>query len=264
MDERDRKERLRAFLKDRRSRLRPSDVGLPEIGMRRCPGLRRQEVAELANISATWYTLFEMARDRRVSLRMVERVADALRLDDRDRGELFALAIPQFARTAAFSEFVRHEHLVGTVETFGTLATRLRETRTTDEALDAMTQAIGNVVSPDCRLFATKFERASIGKSSTAFSRHRLAHVLAYPTIREALTRGDIVLPDDAEGQLVVPFSDGIRLRAVVVLSHADRSWPSAFESRSLDTIAALMLLSSARSSSDAAIASASADRLSA
>jgi hypothetical protein len=90
---------LRTFLIDRRGRLTPRDVGLPGYGLRRCRGLRREEVAELVGVSAAWYTLFEMARrDRRVSIRMVERVADALRLDDTDRATLYRLAIPELSR----------------------------------------------------------------------------------------------------------------------------------------------------------------------
>jgi transcriptional regulator with XRE-family HTH domain len=94
---------LRAFLKDRRGRLKPSDVGLPSYGARRCRGLRREEVAELAGVSTNWYTLFEMARrDRRASIRMIERVAEALRLDEEDRTKLLCLAVPEIARVSAF------------------------------------------------------------------------------------------------------------------------------------------------------------------
>jgi transcriptional regulator with XRE-family HTH domain len=90
---------LRAFLLERRGRLKPQDVGLPSLGPRRCPGLRREEVAELAGVSAAWYTLFETARpQRRPSLRMVERVASALRLNERDRARLYCLALPEFGR----------------------------------------------------------------------------------------------------------------------------------------------------------------------
>ncbi len=71
---------LRAFLMSRRARLRPADVGLPETGRRRTPGLRREEVAQLAGLSTEWYTLFEMAKDTGVSQRTIDAVAVALRL----------------------------------------------------------------------------------------------------------------------------------------------------------------------------------------
>jgi Helix-turn-helix domain len=53
---------LAAFLRTRRARLRPGDVGLPDLGRRRTPGLRRQEVAQLAGISVDYYIRLEQAR----------------------------------------------------------------------------------------------------------------------------------------------------------------------------------------------------------
>jgi hypothetical protein len=98
MDEHERAAALRAFLIDRRGRLKPTDVGLPHYGARRCRGLRREEVAELAGVSTTWYKFFEVARpNRRVSIQMVSRVASALRLDRRDSFELLCLAFPEIA-----------------------------------------------------------------------------------------------------------------------------------------------------------------------
>jgi transcriptional regulator with XRE-family HTH domain len=95
---------LRSFLMERRGRLKPNDVGLPSYGARRCRGLRREEVAELVGVSAHWYTLFEMARPRRrPSLRMIERVAEALRLDEADHVKLLCLAVPEIARVSSFA-----------------------------------------------------------------------------------------------------------------------------------------------------------------
>ncbi len=94
---------LRTFLKDRRGRLKPSDVGLPSYGVRRCQGLRREEVAELVGVSTHWYTLFEMARrNKRASIRMIGRVAEALQLDEEDRATLLCLAVPELARASSF------------------------------------------------------------------------------------------------------------------------------------------------------------------
>jgi hypothetical protein len=75
-----RRSELRRFLKARRDALRPEDVGLLGGGRRRTKGLRREEVAEHADVSVAWYTLFEMGRDIRVSLKTVTAVARALRL----------------------------------------------------------------------------------------------------------------------------------------------------------------------------------------
>ena len=84
---------LRAFLKSRRARLRPDDVGLPPSrGRRRAPGLRREEVAAIAGMSVNWYTLFETGRNDSISAKAVADVARALQLSTRERQHLAALA----------------------------------------------------------------------------------------------------------------------------------------------------------------------------
>jgi MmyB-like transcription regulator ligand binding domain/Helix-turn-helix domain len=101
--ETERRQELRRFLMSRRARLQPADVGLPETARRRTPGLRREEVAQLAGLSAEWYTLFEMAKDLRVSTRTVDAVAKALRLNDAETRHLHGLVsgdLPQQAPTA--------------------------------------------------------------------------------------------------------------------------------------------------------------------
>ena len=93
-----RKAALRDFLIECRARLRPQDVGLASIGRRRVPGLRREEVAELARISPAWYTLLETRpqwRRVRVSPCALDRLAAALRLSEDERTYLFALAIDE-------------------------------------------------------------------------------------------------------------------------------------------------------------------------
>lgn len=83
---------LSDFLRQRRLRLTPAEVGLPTTGRRRTPGLRREEVAALAGVGLTWYTWFEQGRDIRVSEAFLLNVAKALRLDDLECGHLFLLA----------------------------------------------------------------------------------------------------------------------------------------------------------------------------
>jgi transcriptional regulator with XRE-family HTH domain len=82
----------RAILRSRRARLRPAEVGLPDWGVRRVPGLRREEVAQLANVGLTWYTWLEQGRQARPSASVLTAIADALRLDAHEREHLFALA----------------------------------------------------------------------------------------------------------------------------------------------------------------------------
>lgn len=83
---------LRAFLLRHRQKLKLSDVGLPETGRRRTPGLRREEVAALAGVGLTWYTWFEQGRDIGVSERFLLNLARALKLDDAECAHLFLLA----------------------------------------------------------------------------------------------------------------------------------------------------------------------------
>ncbi|TFV57814.1 XRE family transcriptional regulator [Mycobacterium sp. PS03-16] len=80
------------FLRDRRARLRPSDVDLPSDGPRRTAGLRREEVAALAHISASYYTRLEQARASRPSSEVLSSVSQALKLSDDERTLLFTLS----------------------------------------------------------------------------------------------------------------------------------------------------------------------------
>ncbi|MFJ8745920.1 helix-turn-helix transcriptional regulator [Embleya sp. NPDC127516] len=87
-----RREALRDFLRDRRARLTPGDVGLPPAGRRRTPGLRREEVAVLAGVGVSWYTWLEQGRDISVSTEVLDAIAGALRLSDPERVHLYLLA----------------------------------------------------------------------------------------------------------------------------------------------------------------------------
>lgn len=82
---------LGAFLRSRRARLTPADVGLPAGFRRRTPGLRREEVALLAGVGVTWYTWLEQGRDIRPSAEALSAIADALHLDLSERRHLYIL-----------------------------------------------------------------------------------------------------------------------------------------------------------------------------
>jgi transcriptional regulator with XRE-family HTH domain len=86
-----RRAELADFLRRKRAALQPDDVGLPCGGRRRTPGLRREEVALLAGVGATWYTWLEQGRDVRASLDVLEAVARALRLTPAERSHLILL-----------------------------------------------------------------------------------------------------------------------------------------------------------------------------
>jgi transcriptional regulator with XRE-family HTH domain len=84
---------LAAFLRNRRERLSPQAAGLPSAGgRRRTPGLRREEVAQLAGVSVAWYTWLEQAREIHPSVEALDAIARALRLEPEDRAHAFALA----------------------------------------------------------------------------------------------------------------------------------------------------------------------------
>jgi transcriptional regulator with XRE-family HTH domain len=83
---------LATFLRTRRDRLRPADVGLPSAGRRRTPGLRRQEVAQLAGISVDYYIRLEQARGPHPSRQVLTAIARALMLTADEREYLFRLA----------------------------------------------------------------------------------------------------------------------------------------------------------------------------
>ncbi|MGW6441505.1 helix-turn-helix transcriptional regulator [Lentzea sp. NPDC055074] len=83
---------LGVFLRSRRERITPAEAGMPTTSRRRTPGLRREEIAMLAGISATWYTYLEQGRDVQASDQVLASLAAALRLDGAERDHLFHLA----------------------------------------------------------------------------------------------------------------------------------------------------------------------------
>ncbi|WP_406366363.1 helix-turn-helix transcriptional regulator [Streptomyces sp. NBC_01546] len=99
MDQRDQRAELGEFLRSRRARLRPEDVGLPDYGRhRRVPGLRREELALLAGVSVAYYTRLEQGSGHNVSAEVLDAIARALRLDGTERAHLTHLARPQARR----------------------------------------------------------------------------------------------------------------------------------------------------------------------
>lgn len=87
-----RRKSLSEFLKSRRARIAPEEVGFHTGNRRRTPGLRREEVAQLAGVGLTWYTWLEQGREITVSDEILESIACTLRLDAYETHHLFALA----------------------------------------------------------------------------------------------------------------------------------------------------------------------------
>jgi transcriptional regulator with XRE-family HTH domain len=91
---------LGAFLRARRELVRPEDAGIPVRGLRRVPGLRREEVAMLAGVSAQYYLRLEQGRDRNPSVQVLEALAGVLQLDAESTGYLMELGRPRTRRRA--------------------------------------------------------------------------------------------------------------------------------------------------------------------
>ncbi|MFB7493495.1 helix-turn-helix transcriptional regulator [Streptomyces sp. NPDC056161] len=86
---------LGEFLRTRRARLKPADVGLTDHSRRRrVPGLRREELAQLAGVSAAYYTRFEQGNARNVSREVLDAISRVLRLSDAEHAHLLGLARP--------------------------------------------------------------------------------------------------------------------------------------------------------------------------
>lgn len=92
MEKQQRLNELADFLRTRRARLQPEDIDFPAGSRRKTPGLRREEVAERAGISVTWYAWLEQGREVNVSFKTIESLANALMLAPHERTHLFELA----------------------------------------------------------------------------------------------------------------------------------------------------------------------------
>ncbi|WP_377272696.1 helix-turn-helix domain-containing protein [Peterkaempfera sp. SMS 1(5)a] len=117
----DQRTALSEFLRSRRARLQPEDVGLPYFGSRRrVPGLRREELAQLAGVSVAYYVRLEQGNAQNVSATVLNAVAEALRLDPAEREHLNHLAKPRprRPRTTARPQRVRPalQHLLEAME----------------------------------------------------------------------------------------------------------------------------------------------------
>lgn len=100
MSDEQRRRDLADFLRTRRTRLLPEQVGLIRGERRRTPGLRREEVAQLAHVGVSWYTLLEQGRDIHPSREILQSIADALQLTPAERHHLLVLADQQLLTEA--------------------------------------------------------------------------------------------------------------------------------------------------------------------
>jgi transcriptional regulator with XRE-family HTH domain len=105
---------LAQFLRSRRERLTPRDAGLPSGSRRKTPGLRREEVAELAGIGSGWYTFLEQGRDVRPSEGALLRIARALKLNRAEKKYLLSVALEAAPRCRAEEVVTPVVHFVAT------------------------------------------------------------------------------------------------------------------------------------------------------
>lgn len=104
------KKALGEFLRSRRERLSPQDVGITAYGPRRTAGLRREEVAQLAHIGTSWYTSLEQGRSINPSEDVLNNLAQALQLSESERAHLHHLARP------SQQEHAEHQPLTASLE----------------------------------------------------------------------------------------------------------------------------------------------------
>ncbi len=142
---------LRALLTEARNRLKPQDVGLPAVGSRRVPGLRQAEVAELAGVSTRWYEHFEDgSSDHRFSFAFIERVANALCLNDKERSTLFRLALPEVRAAVEQVEQSENDGALWGLTRTCDFARRLTTVSSFDEAAEVAAETVAKILSPSC------------------------------------------------------------------------------------------------------------------
>lgn len=133
---------LREFLRTRRARITPQQAGLPAFtGVRRVPGLRREEVAQLAGVSVDYYVRLERGRNTAVSASVLDAVARALQLDEVERLHLYALAKPIGRRSQPLSARHARQGLLRTLENIADVPALLLGHRLDVLAMNRLAQA---------------------------------------------------------------------------------------------------------------------------
>jgi transcriptional regulator with XRE-family HTH domain len=195
---------LAHFLRNKRAQISPADVGLPQGHRRRTPGLRREEVAQLAYISVDHYSRLEQARGRHPSRRVLGGIARALRLTDQERARLFQLAGEREENEA-----------VGPV----------REVQpSTLNLIDRLTDAAAIVVDPTCRVLAWNPLAAALLEDFSALA----------PGQERNLIRRYFLHPDPDRRHYGMGIHDRFAVTAVSYLHMAATRYPDSRELKSL------------------------------
>jgi transcriptional regulator with XRE-family HTH domain len=132
-----RRTELAGFLRSRRARISPEDVGMPPGLRRRTPGLRREEVAQLAGVGVTWYTWLEQGRPINASVQVLDAVARVLQLDVTEREHLYRLAGIPFVREPVSDAEVVGQEVLGILDTLDPLPAAVYNARYDVQASNA-------------------------------------------------------------------------------------------------------------------------------
>jgi transcriptional regulator with XRE-family HTH domain len=173
---------LATFLRARRARLQPEDVGLARARRRLTPGLRREEVAALAGVGLTWYTWLEQGRDIQVSSATLQNIARALRLSASD--EIYVSTLAGTSTSATISEIGHRRESA--------------ELDATSAFLQSVTKSIAMVL--DARLDVVAFNRLADATFSFAeldgpFSRNHVWRAFMDPQRRRVYPAFDAHIP---------------------------------------------------------------------
>jgi transcriptional regulator with XRE-family HTH domain len=142
-----RRTELATFLRSRRARISPGDVGMPPGFRRRTPGLRREEVAQLAGVGVTWYTWLEQGRAINASVQVLDAVARVLQLDVIEREHLYRLAGIPYVRTPVSDAEIVGEEVLGILTALNPLPAAVYNARYDVQASNASYQVLWPMTS---------------------------------------------------------------------------------------------------------------------
>jgi transcriptional regulator with XRE-family HTH domain len=201
----DRRREVREFLKSRRAKVTPGQVGLRVIDgdLRRVPGLRREEVAELAGVSVDYYTQLERGDVDSASDSVLNAVARALRLDEAERTHLFDLARARSGVRAAPSPDVVRPTVQRTLEAFTGGMALVRNRRWDYLAANALGRAVyaeifdGRTGAPNHVRYVFLDARARMFFDDWPAVAHDMARILRAEAGSDPLDPGPAALIDE-------------------------------------------------------------------
>jgi transcriptional regulator with XRE-family HTH domain len=201
----DRRREVREFLKSRRAKVTPEHVGLRVIDgdLRRVPGLRREEVAELAGVSVDYYTQLERGDVDGASDSVLNAIARALRLDEAERTHLFDLARARAGARAAASPDVVRPTVQRTLDAFTGGMALVRNRRWDYLAANALGRAVyaeifdGRTGAPNHVRYVFLDARARVFFDDWPAVAHDMARILRAEAGRDPLDPGPAALIDE-------------------------------------------------------------------